>query len=166
MKRMETRMNGRGAAGGFTLIELLVTLAVIAIAISVGVPMYGQFTQNAALSSRTSELVGAITYARSEAVGRRTTIRLASIDGTWESGWEVHDDSLDPTLVTVVDLRGNIDVGSITEDGGNKEVTFDREGRASTNLTFMVCPLDASRQGREIDVNRFGRVTLTKVDCK
>lgn len=164
-------MSGKGAATGFTLVELMVTLAVLAIIISLGVPMYGQFTQGAGLTSRTSELVSAINLARSEAVTRRAPIRLTAVEGEWTRGWEIHDDSVVPTLLRITDLRGsdvNYDIGEVSD---LDELTFDGQGRVSDLAQFTLCLRGAGNtNGRLLTLSRFGRVETVNiadsgVDC-
>lgn len=162
---------GRGAVRGFTLVELMVTIAVLAIIVSLGVPMYGQFTQGAGLASRTSELVSSINLSRSEAVTRRAPVRLAAIDGDWTLGWEVHDDSVVPTLVRITDLRDSDLNYDIAEVGGLTELTFDGQGRVSDLARFTLCRRGAGNDnGRLLTLSRFGRVETVNiagsgVDC-
>lgn len=159
------RMNGRASSRGFTLVELLVTIAVIAIIVSLGVPMYGQFTQGSALSGRSSDLVAAINYARSEAVTRRTTVRLGSLAGDWENGWQVTDVAADTVLMTV-DNRGQT-VVALAEVADLAEVDFDADGRVNADATFVLstCSSEGSGDQRRIAVSRFGRVQLSKEAC-
>lgn len=156
---------------GFTLVELLVTIAVLTIIIAMGVPMYGQFTQGSAISSRSSELVSAMNYARSEAVGRRVVIRVAAIGGSWDNGWEIHDDSLalmnppQATLLRTVNLSTS-DVGiDITEANGLLAFTYDRQGRISAPTpAFTLCPGGGGDgPGRVFAISRFGRIEITVV---
>lgn len=156
------RMSGRRAAGGFTLIELLVTCAVITILVSVGVPMYGEFTKGSAVTSRTSDLVSAINYTRSEAVSRRASVNLMAIGGNWRNGWQV-DTVVTPTTLQVVDFGAqqadvSIAAGSVTQ------ITFDGQGRTLVAPTFTICP-NGGGNGRTVTVNMFGRTTVTQLVC-
>lgn len=96
----------RNSRSGFTLVELLVTLAVAAILLTVAVPSFRTFVQNAQLASTADGFLGAIQRARSEAITRgdpvilcRTgdpstrTCRAKEPDGSdnqsndWTPGW-------------------------------------------------------------------------------
>lgn len=164
-------MSGRREARGFTLVELLVTLAVLTIIISLGVPMYGQFTQGAGLTSRTSELVSAINLARSEAVTRRAPIRLAAVEGDWTLGWEVHDDAAVPTMLRITDFRGSDVNYDIDEVSDLATLTFDGQGRVSDLAQFTLCLRgEGNTNGRLLTLSRFGRVETVNiagsgVDC-
>lgn len=168
-------MNGREAGRGFTLIEMMVTLALITIIISLGVPMYGQFTQSSHLTSRTSELVSAINLARSEAVTRRVDVRLAAIGGDWTQGWEVLDNAATVPLLRRDDYR-NADVG-YDVDGFDAawapitEFEFDAQGRSSEAASFTVCLRGAANRakspanaGRLLTLSRFGRVQTVDIN--
>lgn len=61
---------------GFTFIELMVTLAVLAIALSVGVPTYQSLTAQSSISSAGNDLLAAVALARSEALKRDATVSL------------------------------------------------------------------------------------------
>lgn len=61
---------------GFTLIELLVTLAVAAILLSVAVPSFRTFIQNAKINNAADGFLAAIQQARSEAITRGDPVLL------------------------------------------------------------------------------------------
>ena len=76
---------------GFTLIETMVTLAIAAILITIAVPSFLTFIQNARLSSQASDLTTAMMYARSEAIARGQQVTIGSTANTvhWEGGYQV-----------------------------------------------------------------------------
>jgi type IV fimbrial biogenesis protein FimT len=83
---------------GFTLVELMVTLAVAGIVVSLATPSFNEMIANSRLTSAANELVGALSYARSEAVKRGVNVVMLSrsgTDGVWESGWDVFVDAND-----------------------------------------------------------------------
>lgn len=164
---MNGRLNTPSHARGFSLVELMVTIAVLTILISVGVPMYGQFTQGSAVSTGTSELVGSLNLARSEAVARRASVRieqLGATDGDWSDGWQIVLDA-DDSLIRVVQ---GVDKGvvGITETSDATALVFDREGRVSANAVFNVCvESSTTADGRIVTLSRFGRVELEVEPC-
>src|SRR5690606_994659 len=85
---------------GFTLIELMVVLPIIAIVALVAAPDYQSSIESSRKTSATNNLLGALQFARSEALTRRSDVRVcASSDGTtcsgsdWSTGGVVLDGS-------------------------------------------------------------------------
>ncbi len=76
---------------GFTLVELMVTVAVLAIVLGLGVPLFQDFVSRNRLVATTNELVSAMALARSEAVKRAARVTVASAD--WTDGWQVFVDT-------------------------------------------------------------------------
>jgi type IV fimbrial biogenesis protein FimT len=84
------RHSSRGRAGGFTLIELLITIAIAAIAMTLGVPSFITFQRNAELTSAANSLTAAINAARGEAMKRNINAFVIPFDGSnWNSGYKV-----------------------------------------------------------------------------
>ncbi len=101
---------------GFTLIEMLTTVAVLAVTTTVGVPALSGFVVSNRAATQVNTLVGAMNYARNEAVSGARQVSLcpytehsAASDAaarytcatstTWQQGWVV--------FRTVVDEAGN-----------------------------------------------------------
>lgn len=153
---------------GFTLIELLATIAVLAVVIALGIPMYGQFTRESAISACASDMVSALAHARSESVVRKTRIRVAAVDGVWGRGIEVHDDGNSPSLLRVT-VPGSPAVPVVVVAGdGITGFHFDEKGRVtlpgSALPVFTLCP-PGGGDGRQMSLDRFGRVTNTVQSC-
>jgi len=84
---------------GFTLVELLVTLAVAAILLSAAAPNFRNAIQDSQQSSCIYDLIGAMQYARSEAIKQSSRISVCALadDGScgnnWNNSWQVFVDT-------------------------------------------------------------------------
>lgn len=96
------RKAGRRHAG-FTLAELLVTIAIVAIATAIGVPMLRGFVDDAGVATTADQMISALNYTRSEAVKRNTRVTMcrssdgaacaaAATPGDWRAGWIIYVD--------------------------------------------------------------------------
>jgi type IV fimbrial biogenesis protein FimT len=156
---------------GFTLIELMVTLSVLGILLAVAAPNLQMFVQNSRLTSQTSELVGDLNFARSEAVKRGGTVTIcASADGatcsgalTWETGWIVFNDGNADSAVNGADtvLRVTPALGGTnTMRAGRSDIRFGSQGYSvGFTATFRACDSRALPSARGVVVSNQGRVT-------
>jgi type IV fimbrial biogenesis protein FimT len=89
---------------GVTLIELMVVLAISAILLAVGVPMFSSFVDRNRVAAEVNELIADLALARSEALARRARVGMcASANPTapgatcaadaWTTGWIVYIDN-------------------------------------------------------------------------
>mgnify|MGYP001262203579 CR=1 FL=1 len=68
-------------APGFTLIELMVTLAIVAILLVLGAPVYTTWIQNMQIRTATESLVSAMKLARAEAIKRNVPVTFSLVTG-------------------------------------------------------------------------------------
>ena len=68
------------ATRGVTLIELMVGLAVLAIALALGVPSFGEWISNSQIRSTAESVQNGLNSARAEAVRRNTVVRMQFTD--------------------------------------------------------------------------------------
>jgi type IV fimbrial biogenesis protein FimT len=139
-------------SAGFSIVELMVTLCIAAILFAVAIPSFRQMMASNRLSTQTNDLIGAVNYARSEAITRNRTITLcrtsSEIDtvcsgtGSW-TFWIVRNDAGEiARRGEIPTYGGNIVVQStLTAD----TMVFGSDGLARTNgalvnnQTIMVC---------------------------
>lgn len=158
---------------GFTLVELLVTMAILVVALAVGVPSFEGVANGSRLSTATGELSAAIQLARGEAVRRNRNVVLCRTDdmtscaaGSVWSAWLVFVDTdaddeadSDEELVRVASLSDNIGIrASAAISSRNDRITFLPNGvaraadeRALLTATLGVCvasvrPVDNQRE--------------------
>lgn len=79
---MRTRWPTSNRAWGFTLVELLSVVGIIVLLLALIVPAVTSINKSRALNSAGSLLVGLLSTARSEAITRRTVVRL-EVATTW-----------------------------------------------------------------------------------
>jgi len=86
---------------GFSLIELMFVLAVVAIALGLGAPLFATVAANSRMTTAANDLVTSLHAARSEALKRRVTVTLCATpdgagacvaDGNLGAGWTVFVD--------------------------------------------------------------------------
>ncbi|MEO7385534.1 MAG: GspH/FimT family pseudopilin [Gammaproteobacteria bacterium] len=110
---------------GFSLIELMVALAVMAIALGLGVPLFATVAANQRMSSATNDLVTSVHAARSEALMRRVSVTLCPTpDG---SGGCLAGGGLGTGWTVFVDRNAD---GSISDD----DVILQRHGALEASL--------------------------------
>jgi type IV fimbrial biogenesis protein FimT len=89
---------------GVTLIELMVVLAISAILLAVGVPMFSTFVDRNRVATEVNELIADLALTRSEALARRGRVGMCASTnptasgatcaaGAWGSGWIVYVDN-------------------------------------------------------------------------
>jgi type IV fimbrial biogenesis protein FimT len=156
------------AHSGFTVLELMATLTVAAVLLTVGVPGFLSVVQNNRATAYTNDVVTALNLARAEAMRRRTDVIVCrSVDGThcangsdWSTGWVVRTNAELIRSWPSLTGRENIVSGPVTE------VRYQPRGTAAAARSIAVLlPNCSGDQGRDISVNRAGRVAVTRVDC-
>ena len=128
----------KASHAGFTLIELLVTLAILAIAMMVGVPSMIDFQRNAELTSAVNSLTAAINAAKGEAMKRNRSAYVRPTPSTaWSGGYLVFvdmngNDAFDSGDITVhnqVGVHANLEItGTSTAAAAAPYIRFDGSG--------------------------------------
>ncbi len=89
---------------GFTLIEMVITIVVAIVLLGIAIPSFRFMMANNRATTQANALYSALNYARSEAIGRKTTVTVCSkatansttttcgANGDWSNGWHVFVD--------------------------------------------------------------------------
>ena len=152
---------------GFTLIELLVTISIAVILMTVAVPGFQQFMTSNKLSGTTTDLMGGISYARSEAIKRGFPVSLCrssnatscAASGAWTQGWIIFLDTNGNGAVDSGDtlLRSNPPLSGIyTAVGTVNAIIFERNGsaKASSVGTIAICQNNNKVDAQAIIITR------------
>jgi type IV fimbrial biogenesis protein FimT len=149
---------------GFTIIELMIVLAVLAVLSAVAIPNFSEMIANNRISTNTNTFIGAFSYARSEAVGRGSSVRVSSLTGTsaWDSGlrvWQDTDD--DGTYDAGEELRQISGFTLNTITGTRSDFVFASTGQVDNADIFEVCDSRTGETGRTITLLGGGGMTVS-----
>jgi type IV fimbrial biogenesis protein FimT len=137
---------------GVTLIELLVTLSIVVILMTVAVPGMQEFMSTNRLSTTTTDFMGTLNYARSEAVKRGTQVTACmsangsscATSGDWSQGRIVFldvngDGTVDSGDGDTVLRTSAATASGYTLKGTVDAITFERNGSTHDTGTVTLC---------------------------
>lgn len=168
---------------GFTLIELMVTLAVGIIILAIGIPSFMTMMSNNQATAYANDLVGAIRYARSEAVKRASDVAICASNsdqtacsGTnWNNGWVVFTDDngndqydAGETILRVWSIESGDRANLAFSATAPNDIRFNAGGANVTDaqIQFAFKKTDChGDQARQVTISRLGRPSLDHVAC-
>jgi type IV fimbrial biogenesis protein FimT len=117
---------------GFSLVEVIVVLAVFALLMSFGMPMYSQFMANSQIRASAETTAQAIQLARAEAMRRNTRVEVELGTGT---GWTIRDVPSNETISTRSANEGTHanNVSRVITPTGATTITFNGFGMVTKN---------------------------------
>lgn len=169
---------------GFTLMELIVTMALAAVVLTLGVPMFQDVISNNRLAATVNEFVGSLQLARSESIKRGVRVTLCksangtscSSSGGYEQGWIVFADpnnnaaiDVGETIIRVFEafptganmtLTGNTHVARYVSYVATGATQLIGGGFQAGTLTLCAAP-----KARRIVINSVGRVRTIGATC-
>lgn len=157
----DTKQSRRQA--GVTLVELMIAMVILSIIMAFGVPSFRESTANAAIRGATMDLVAAINTARADAVNLRAVVDMDPADAAdWSSGWVLDypaphaDEGRSFAVATGV---------QVSETNALVTLQFRPNGTVDNEAIFRICDGRTAETGREITLNRLGRVTTGEIVC-
>lgn len=165
---------------GFTLLELIVTMAVLVIALTLGIPSLHQWVQRSKTTSLQYTLLHSINYARTQAIRRQSTVTLCpgvnQCENNWNSEVLIFND-LDSNGIWDGNesLLKHVDIGALGEQLDWRSfrrktyLQFDSRGLTpALNGTLHFCPNPTDEDLKfAVILSRTGRVRIGDApDCQ
>lgn len=133
---------------GFTLLELMVSLAIVGTLLAVGIPAMGDYIRNSRITGAANDVMGALHYARSEAVKRRLPVTFCTSENSLDADGEANDDAtcaasplLDGWIVFVdTNDSGQHDAGELmlTQRGPINDLITARSSVNPLSVTYLL----------------------------
>lgn len=163
---------------GFSLLELMIVITILGIIASFALPAFNDLIKNNCLTSKATDLVTSLHFARSESVKRRVAVVLRARDiattaapmNEWSDGWEISVEggalirrfellscsqtTMDEVINTPVDTTDN-----------DTAYTYFPTGFIDFPGTIDICDDRTGERGRRVSINITGRPNLAQIVC-
>jgi type IV fimbrial biogenesis protein FimT len=150
---------------GFTIIELMVSLVVLGILVTVAIPSFNDLVLSTRIKSAASDLYGALSLARSEAIKRNANVTVGPLTGgaEWANGWQV---KVGATVLATHGAVTNLRVDCPTGTACTQSLTYSRNGRLSSGTVTLSVDLISPPTPRRVPmrcvtIDVSGRVNVT-----
>jgi type IV fimbrial biogenesis protein FimT len=121
----------RQAQRGVTLIELMVGVAILGIALALGIPNFSSFLANSKVRNAAESIQNGLNLARAEAVNRNTQVQMALVgtDSSWQVGCVTSSTDCPDSIQSRTASEGSTGVSVTATDS---TIAFDGYGRVAT----------------------------------
>lgn len=147
---------------GFTMIELIVTMSVAAILVGIAAPAFVSSAQGARRRAEVSDLVVALTWARSEAVKQNSVTGVTvTANGTWGQGWAVCCTLAGAQVTSARALDSRSSLTAVQAATAPLSVTFIGSGaqlKPTGTLLFTFCDARGATAASAVEVNPSGQI--------
>ena len=185
MKFMMSKINARKRESGFSVVELMIAVSVGAILLTQAGPSFSSVVHKNRISAATTQLYVSLNAARSEALKRRSAVRVCPSanstscrdDGDWSDGWLIFEDANAnnaPDAAEIIQLfdgfEGDINMQVSTALFGYVQFqpTGVAVGNGGNTGEFRLCHADSNALSRVVNISASGRVnsvTRAQTDC-
>lgn len=130
-------------ATGFTLIELMIGIAILAIALALGIPSFAEWIQNSQIRTAGESISAGLQAARNEAIRRNTPIEftLTGNGGAGETGWQIVVRNTGTVLQSQTASEGSRNATLVTTPAGAQTATFTGMGRVASANADASAPI-------------------------
>jgi type IV fimbrial biogenesis protein FimT len=139
----------RRRASGFTITEMMIVVAILGILAAIAAPHMGTMVRTQRIKTAAFDVFSSMSYARSEAIKRNTTVSVLPTGGNWAQGWRIVDSNGNV-------LRQQSGWEALTANGP-ASVVFASTGR----LTNPVSNISLTSSGVEANANRCVKLDLS-----
>ena len=148
---------------GFTIIELMTTLVILGILVTIAIPSFNDLIVGTRIKGAASDIYGALTFARSEAIKRNANVTVSPLGGQWVNGWQVMAGA---TVLATHGALTNLKVECPSGTACTQTFTYGRNGRLTAGTLTMSVDLASPPTPprvpmRCINVDLSGRVNVT-----
>jgi type IV fimbrial biogenesis protein FimT len=167
------RAHGRRTRiGGFTLPELMMTMSVLGILLTIGVPGLEDLAQSQRVSTQANDLIGALQFARSEAIRRGVAVSVSAGEGGFADGWCVHleDECEGEDVIRVYPAPARLGLSenatTIRFDGRGARLLPDADTEiAEITVQPGQCEDGAPERARVVAIGLSGRPSVARANC-
>jgi type IV fimbrial biogenesis protein FimT len=115
---------------GFSLIELMIAIAILAIVLTLGIPVYNEYMANTQVRNAAESILNGLRVAQAEAVKRNAPVVFVLDKAV---GWQVQDPDTAAVIQKYVLAEGADKVALTGTPGTSTRVTFNGLGRNTAN---------------------------------